>query len=80
MTTQAKRTAALAILTAILGAITVPLLNAAWQSKVSTADFNLYAQTVNTRIDKLAAQDSVQREMMLDILCTVKKQNDRRCK
>ena len=91
MTTPAKRKALLAILTAILGAVTMPFLHAAWTSKVSTSTFDLYAQGVNARFERadaktdaivkqLVVADSIQREMTKDILCVVKKQQDRRCK
>jgi hypothetical protein len=80
MTDKAKRTVALSVLLTLLGALIVPLLTAAWNSKVSSSDFQLYAQDVNGRIDRLSRTDSIQRELMVDILCTVKKQNDRRCK
>lgn len=78
MSTTQKRAALLGILTALLGAVTMPLLRTVWDAKVSSSDFRLYTQTVDSKLERLAVQDSMQREMLTDILCSVKPR-DRRC-
>lgn len=59
MTTTQRRAAAIALATAIIGAITVPLLGMAWHAKVSTSDYRVDMERVQTAIAKKADRDSV---------------------
>ena len=83
MTTHQKRVAWLGVLLTILGAVSAPLLGAAWHSKVSTSDYRVDMQRIennHTRdVQRLEARDSAVFTLLLDMRCD-QKPSDRRCK
>ena len=59
MTTQQKRAAGIALITFLASAVALPLLGMAWNAKVSTSDYRVDIQRVETAIEKKADKESV---------------------
>lgn len=94
MTTRQKK-ALLGVLTAILvaivGALAAPAAAAAWGAKVSTSAFDAHIGEEKARFDLHELQERSHRaldsaqakatnDLLVDVLCTIKDQRDRRCR
>jgi hypothetical protein len=80
-----------AILVAIIGALAAPAASTAWQSKVSTSSFDAHVgeerawRELHVEQDKShraldSARTKATNDLLVDVLCTVKDQRDRRCR
>lgn len=79
MTAQSRRRLALAILIPILGAVSVPLLTAAWRLKVDTSDYQRHVDAEELHHARDDARAERLESLSLDILCATKP-SDRRCR
>jgi hypothetical protein len=75
MSTQQRRLLAIGLITAIVGAVSLPVLQAVWNAKVSTADFNIHIITDNARWTADSLERARQTKMLKSVLCTVKPQD-----
>lgn len=71
MTDRQRKTLISALIVALVSVLTVPLMKAAWESKVDTDEYLIH-------LERAAATDAEQTALLLDVLCTVKPA-DRRC-
>jgi hypothetical protein len=80
-----------ALFVAIVSTFALPAALAAWSSKVSTSSFDTHVGEERARFNMHEAEDRSHRaldsvrtkatnDLLLDVLCTVKDQRDRRCK
>lgn len=70
MTTPQKRALTVAVVTAVVGALALPLSLAAWNSKVSTSTYQLDMQRIANEIASKASRDTL--KMVLNEVKDVK--------
>lgn len=80
MTEKQKKAIFLSVLLTILGAVCMPILGAAWHTKVNTSDFNEHVMGEQTIHVRDSAWKEEQRSLLLDVWCESKHQVDRRCR